>query len=433
MTERVFSRRLLILPVTVAVVLAVPVGAAGPPDRDKDGLPDRWEQRYHLAVSKSSARADPDRDGLRNRGEFKLGTKPRRADTDRDGLRDGPEVHRFKTNPRKRDTDGDGYSDRREIKAGTNPRKRASHPPGAPDVPVKQSPGGVGGSTPTPGGPTPPGGPPPAGGFPSPATTGVPAGWSPAQTRTTALQVNQAGSVVEDVQLDNADIVVNAPNVTIRRVKLRGGRITNAVGGGCQPGMTVEDTTIEPPPGANSATDGEGVIEAAGYTARRVEIWRRAEGFRAGGNGSPGCGPIRIEDSFAKIVIPNLPNGDCDGSYHSDGIQGYGGPPTTLVNTTLDSREAVCGTAPFFFPKNQGNTSVAVDGLLVMGGGYPFRLGVPGPVSGLRIVKDSWVFGPIDVACSQVSSWNASIVTIDADYQVASTVKAQPCNTETGG
>lgn len=432
MREAVFGRRLLILPVAIAVVLAVPVGAARTTDRDKDGLPDRWEKRYDLAVSKWSAKADPDRDRLRNRGELKYRTHPRRPDTDRDGLLDGAEVHRFKTNPRKRDSDGDGYSDKREIKAKKSPRSPASHPSGPPDV-VGTAPTGPGGKPSTPGSPTPPGGPPPAGGFPNPASTGVPDGWSPAQTRTTTLRVDQAGAVVEDVQLDNADIVVDAPNVTIRRVKLRGGRITNMPGSSCQSGMTIEDTSIEPRPGASDATDTEGVIGIGGYTARRVEIWRRAEGFRAGGNSAPGCGPVRIEDSFAKIVIPKDDQGRCDDSYHSDGIQGYDGPPTTVVNTTFDSREAPCGTAPFFFPKNQGNTSVTVDRLLVMGGGYPFRLGVPGTVSGLRIVNGTWAWDDaINVACSLVTSWDASIVTIDADYQVASTVRSQPCNTEDG-
>jgi len=38
----------------------------------------------------------------------------------------------------------------------------------------------------------------------------------------------------------------------------------------------------------------------------------------------------------------------------------------------------------------------------------------------------------MDVACSQVSSWDAEIVTWNADYQPVSTVRAQPCNTEGG-
>jgi hypothetical protein len=263
----------------------------------------------------------------------------------------------------------------------------------------------------------------PQGGFPTPTTTGVPAGWVPAQTRTSDLHVTQPGAVVEDILLENASIVVEAPNVTIRRVRLQGGKITNFNGNPCQGGMVIEDASLEPAPGQDSSIETEGVIEAAGYTARRVRIWRRAEGFRA----SEDCGPVRIEDSFAKIVIPD---GRCD--LHSDGIQGYGAPWTTVVNTTIDFNEASCGTAPFFVPKNQGNTGATVDRLLVMGGGYPFRLGVPGTVSGLKIVNRSWVFGPIDVACSLVSAWDASIVTITSDYQVDRAVRAQPCNTESG-
>jgi hypothetical protein len=263
----------------------------------------------------------------------------------------------------------------------------------------------------------------PAARFPSPATTGVPANWSPRETRTTDLHVRQAGAVIEDLLLIDASIVVEAPDVTIRRVRLQGGKITNFRGSPCQAGMVIEDTTIEPAPGQDASAETEGVVEVAGYTARRVKIWRRSEGFRA----MEDCGPVRIEDSFAKIVIPD---GRCD--LHADGIQGYGAPWTTVVNTTIDFVEAECGTAPFFMPKNQGNTGATIDRLLVMGGGYPFRLGMPGTVSGLRIVDRSWVFGPIDVACSRLSHWDAAIVAIDADYQVTRTVRAQPCNTETG-
>ena len=105
---------------------------AAPRDRDRDGLPDRWEKRYHLSTSKKSGKRDPDHDGLRNRREYRLRTNPRRKDTDRDGLRDRAEVRRYHTNPRKKDTDGDGYSDRAEIRAGTNPRDPSSHPSGSP-------------------------------------------------------------------------------------------------------------------------------------------------------------------------------------------------------------------------------------------------------------------------------------------------------------
>jgi hypothetical protein len=265
--------------------------------------------------------------------------------------------------------------------------------------------------------------PPRVDGFPTPSNTGVPAGWVPARTLTSDLHVTHAGAVVQNVRLRNADIIVEAPNVTIRRVDLQGGAITNFVGHPCQGGMVVEDTTIEPPPGKLYSVETEGVIEASGYTARRVKIWRRSEGFRA----EEDCGPVRIENSFAKIVIPP---GRCD--LHADGLQGYGAPWTTVVDTTIDFYDARCGTAPFFMPKNQDNTGATIDGLLVMGGGYPFRLGVPGTVSGLKIVNKSWVFGPIDVDCARVSKWDASIVDISSNYQVTRTVRRQRCNTDGG-
>jgi hypothetical protein len=268
----------------------------------------------------------------------------------------------------------------------------------------------------------------PSGGFPNPSTTGVPAGWVPAETRSSDLVVTTPGAVVQDVRLLNADIVVQAPNVTIRRVDLQGGRINNWEGPSCSNGLVVEDSTFEPPPGQQFSDDTEGATGVGGYTARRVKIWRREEGFRDGGKGG-GCGPVTIQDSFAKISIPP----GCPGDPHSDGIQGYDGPPLTVTNTTIDFTEAACGTAPFFVPKNQSNTTATVNGLLVMGGGYPFRMGVPGTVSNLNIVNRSWGYGPIDVACSVVSSWSANIVTTTPDYQIASVVRPQPCNSNGGG
>jgi hypothetical protein len=426
--------------VAVLTLLASPVGAAAR-DRDHDGIADKWERRHGLSTQEKSGRADPDRDGLSNRREFRLKTNPRKKDTDGDRLRDRAEVRRYKTNPRKRDTDGDKLGDRAEIRRyKTNPRKRDTDGDGLSDRvelrrthtdPRKKDTDGDGisdgrevaaGSDPLTPSPAPPPaspGSPRPGGFPSPATTGVPAGWAPAETRTSDLRITQPGAVVQDVLLQNADILVDAPNVTLRRVKLQGGSISNFTGNPCQSNMVIEDSTVEPSPGAQFSEGSEGVIQVGGYTARRVKIWRRAEGFRSGAD----CGPIRIEDSFASIATPS---GTCS---HADGIQGANGPWTTMVNTTIDFREVNCGTAPFFFPQGQGNDGVTIDRLLVMGGGYPFRLGAPGSVSGLRIVDRSWEYGPIMVNCPMLTSWEAAIVNIDANYQVTRNVKSQPCNT----
>ena len=235
--------------------------------------------------------------------------------------------------------------------------------------------------------------------------------------------MTQAGAVVEDVLLVGASITVAAPNVTLRRVKLQGGRIENST---CAAGLTIENATLEPAPGQASSIETEGVISPGGYTARGVKIWNRAEGFRVGAKNQ--CGPVRIENSFVKIVIPS---GRCD--LHSDGIQGYQGNALSVANMTIDFREAACGTAAFFVPKDQGNTSATVDRLLVMGGGYPFRMGVPGTVSGLKIVDGSWQYGPLNVACPLISPWEASVVRIDANYQPTATVRQLGCTMNEGG
>ncbi len=250
----------------------------------------------------------------------------------------------------------------------------------------------------------------------------------PAQTRSNGLTVTQPGAVVQDILFTGGDLIIDADNVTVRRVKLQGGRISNTQGG-CANGLVVEDSTLEPPPGQtrSGANDTEGAVGVGGYTARRVKIWNRAEGFRVGGNTS-GCGPVQIENSFARVTSPS----GC-GDWHGDGLQGYTGPPLSVHNVTIDFVEDLCGgTAPFFVPSGQGNTSAEVNGLLVKGGGISFRMGVPGSVRGLKIVDRSWYYNAVDVKCSALSFWEAQRVTIDANYKVTANRGAQRCS-GTGG
>jgi Bacterial TSP3 repeat/Clostridial binary toxin B/anthrax toxin PA Ca-binding domain len=443
------SKWLGVLAIVAFGYIAVTTGAAVPRDRDHDRLPDRWERNHHLSTSKASAKHDPDGDRLSNRRELRLRTHPRRTDTDRDRLRDGAEIRRFQTNPRKRDTDGDrlsdwreirrlrtnpskrdtdgdGFSDRAEVRRGTNPRdptshprRRSSNPPGnATSAPAGGFPNQPGNVTSA-----------PAGGFPNPASTGVPAGWTPAETRTSTLEVNEAGAVVHDIRLTNgANILVRAPNVTIRRVELQGGTISNQYGAApanCGTGLLIEDTTFEPEAGQPYTSDPGGVIGEGGYTARRVEIWKRGEGFRASD-----CGPITIEDTFAYIEGDVWPG--CPLDLHSDGVQAFHGRGAALRNNTIIFGNH-CGTSPWFVPANQGNTGTYnIDRLLISGGGYVFRQQEPGSVTGLRIVEN-WFYGPIDNRCSVLSPWEAKIVRIDSNYQVTRVVRHQPCDTEVVG
>ena len=88
------SRLRLVVVALATVAASLLLGAsavARSHDRNHDRIPDRWEQRHHLSLQRDQARRDQDRDGLRNRGEFKAGLNPRDADSDDDGVEDGDE------------------------------------------------------------------------------------------------------------------------------------------------------------------------------------------------------------------------------------------------------------------------------------------------------------------------------------------------------
>jgi hypothetical protein len=115
--------RVSILTAALAALMAVAApGVAAARDRDKDGLPDRWEKRHHLSVHQKSANADPDRDRVDNRNEYRERTNPRDKDSDNDGRRDGGE-----------DRDRDTLSNAAEDATGNDPADRDTDDDGVPD------------------------------------------------------------------------------------------------------------------------------------------------------------------------------------------------------------------------------------------------------------------------------------------------------------
>ncbi len=267
--------------------------------------------------------------------------------------------------------------------------------------------------------------PPPPGGFPNPASTGVPAGWTPAQTISTDLTIREPGTVVQDVRFtDGASISVFADNVTIRRVEMLGGVITNQYGdapANCGHDMLIENVSFKQRPGQFEPSDYP-VIGEGSYTARSIEVDGRGEGPRLSD-----CGPVTIENSFMRIHGADEGTPACD-AVHSDGVQAVAGVGATARNNTIIF-ETSCGTSPWFVVNPAVNTGTyTIDGLLVSGGGYSFRQEVTASVTGLRIVNGAWVYGPlVEMNCSSISRWEAKLVTIDANYQVSGVVGDQPC------
>ena len=259
-------------------------------------------------------------------------------------------------------------------------------------------------------------------GFPTRTSAGLPSGWQPTKQVTGDFYVRDAGAVVEDLRITNGTIVIQAANVTVRRVQFVGSALLNGQGSTCFSNLLVEDSEFTP----NSRTTDKDnpVIQFGGYTARNIVIDGVPEGLRVGGN-DINCGPVTVADSFIRVKSPDV----CT-DWHGDGVQGYGGAKLTVRNTTIIMQTVnnCYGTAPFFYPKNQGNTSVDIDGLLVGGSsGYPFRSGMPGPVKNLNVIDGSWVYGPVDVNCSVVTAFQAQVVKLDSAGQPVSIGRPIAC------
>lgn len=264
-------------------------------------------------------------------------------------------------------------------------------------------------------------------GFPSAGTTGVRSGWKPVRTVSGDYTVTKAGAVVQDLRI-TGDLNVIADNVTIRRVEVIDGQINNRARG-CVSNLRIEDTSV-----LRKVGDiGLPAIQDGGYTAVRVKIDGPSEGFRAGP-----CGDVVIQDSYANIkpyagIGDALTVASCQANasaWHGDVVQGYGGSDVTVRNSTLIMNNiGLCyGNNVFFYQVNQQNNGrVVIDNVLMKGGGFTFSLGMPGTVSGLKIVADGYRWGPIyRNACSGTWGSGNEVVRINSDGSL-SKLASLPC------
>lgn len=247
--------------------------------------------------------------------------------------------------------------------------------------------------------------------YPTPSTTGVPAGIT--LTPVSSVTLTTPGQVL-DSKLVSGDVIVNANNVVIKNSEIHG-RVINQNG----ESFTVQDSTLGPTSGCSS-------IEEVGYDnyiALRVRLRNVGDGFRVSGSN------IRIQDSF--VMLCSNP-GD-----HSDGIQGYyGGLNVTVTHNTIDQRNATDVTSPIFFADY--SKSATITNNLLMGGGYTLRVHDdynpdigPWVVTGNRLVNNSWFAGAVNTTntnCATTTWSDNRIVTIDANYNITSTVGTVDCS-----
>ena len=155
--------------------------------------------------------------------------------------------------------------------------------------------------------------PPAASSFPSAATTGVPPGTK--LTPSGPITVTTAGAVIENLDI-NGSLLVNAPNVTIRRCRIRSDSWVGVKG---NMDTWMEDSEID---GTGSGTD----YAVMDVNAVRVNIHDAENGFL------PGRGGV-LRDSW----IHNLKD---SGAPHYDGVQIDGGPTNVLIeHNTIDLSE----------------------------------------------------------------------------------------------
>ncbi|MCU0799437.1 MAG: winged helix-turn-helix transcriptional regulator [Candidatus Thermoplasmatota archaeon] len=123
-----------------AIILFVQFASAQEQDKDRDGIPDSWEEDNGLNPDYYyDANQDDDKDGLKNINEFKNNTDPQDPDTDNDTMPDGWEV-RYGLDPLNAsdadlDKDRDGLSNKQEYLGGWDPTNPRS-PPEVPEPPT---------------------------------------------------------------------------------------------------------------------------------------------------------------------------------------------------------------------------------------------------------------------------------------------------------
>ncbi len=271
-------------------------------------------------------------------------------------------------------------------------------------------------STPSPPAPTPsPAATAPKGrcpGYPTPACTGVPPGTELTTLKLTeegVYRVTKRGTVLERVHIPG-DLLITADDVRVIDSRIDGMVLDEYSGKSYS--FTITDSTVGPEKGCLTSP---GIGEAR-YAAKGVLVRGHGDGFRASGD------DIDIRDSYVRLCSNP---GD-----HSDGIQTYmTGRGLVLHHNTIDQRFAKDITAPIFITDEQA-VDVTVTDNLVMGGTYSIQVR---NVRGRQVVRDnklvdkSWVYGPVDSDCGTVDWSGNTLVTIDDDYRVTSTVGPLAC------
>jgi hypothetical protein len=190
----------------------------------------------------------------------------------------------------------------------------------------------------------------PVSAWPGPSNTGIPVG-TVLTTVNGGMNISTAGAVITDKDIVGC-VTINASNVTLRRVRVRGCSAEPVVNVGYgKTGILVEDSEID---GGNTNSLGSG-IGYEGYTLRRSNVHRVSKGAHMTNN-------VVIEDNW----IHDLYEGP---DSHNDNVVSNGGSNFIVRHNTFQNSHTQTATVALygdFAPIS----NVLVENNLLVGGGF---------------------------------------------------------------
>lgn len=271
--------------------------------------------------------------------------------------------------------------------------------------------------------------------FPNTSCTGVPSGTSYKRTVSGVYYATTPGEVIDSWHIAG-DLVIQTTNVTIKNSLIDGHVDNDSLPSVTS--FTISDSTVGP---AICDTQGWPSLNAHDFTATRVFLRGHQDGIDVVGDNAT------VSDSLVQPCYqpPEVVGSD---GFHSDGVQDQCGGICghfTFTHNTFDSRAfyngQMTGNSAIYLgsPYNgTGNNAygVTLQNNLFMGGGYTTALwwnnvggGANWIISGNAWAQGTWAYGPDDSVntCSHQSWSGNTIVTVDANFAVTSTVGASNC------
>jgi hypothetical protein len=282
--------------------------------------------------------------------------------------------------------------------------------------------------------------------YPNASCTGVPAGTTFTNTVSGTYTVSTPGQVIDKWHI-TGDLHILANNTVIKNSQIDG-TVNNQGTGETYYSFTITDSTVGPPaactkdspPSCQSGSNSTGCIVSPGigesnFTATRVYVRGHDDGFRLSGSGNG-----TVQDSYEYACYLNATFSPPDGS-HSDGVQavcaGNPCPGLTLIHNTLD-----LSGVPATFTLNLTDSALSNvtvnDNMLLGGNNYIidawWHSGANWIFHNNRLVQGTWGSDTRLIAavtgentCTHQDWQGNTVVTIDTNYNITSTVQPIPC------